>query len=179
MTAIGGPGANRNAMAYGANRDPDAAYVGRGAAVFRRISGTFTATTALPAGAATITDVALDPSNALRVWAVDDNQVFRSFDGGVTWADVTGNLPTVSAQDFRTIEFISGAPGRVALGTRSGVFVADATTDVWSLFGSALPDVLVFDLRYVATQATLYAGTLGRGVWSLNTDLLFADGFQP
>jgi hypothetical protein len=53
-------------------------------------------------------------------------------------------------------------------------------SSTWALLGSGLPDVLVFDLRYVAGTQTLYAGTLGRGVWSvsLNNDLIFANGFQ-
>lgn len=179
LVSIGGPGANRNAMAYGAVGNPDAAYVGRGAAVFRRAGASFVVTTALPAGAAAITDVALDRDNANRVWAVDDNQVFRSFNAGLTWTDVTGNLPFVSSVDFRTIEFIAGGIDRVALGTRSGVYVADANSSVWRLLGASLPDVLVFDLRYVGAQNQLYAGTLGRGVWSLDVsdDRIFVDLF--
>lgn len=101
-------------------------------------------------------------------------------DSGQTWQDITGNLPAISSQDFRTIEFIPGAPDRVALGTRSGVYVANADSSVWSLLGAGLPDVLVFDLRYVPTNQTLYAGTLGRGVWSvsLQTDAIFANGYE-
>lgn len=181
FTSLGTPGANRNAMAYGAADNPDAAYVGKNAAVFRRQGTAFVATTALPAGAAAITDVAMDPANSQRVYAIDDNQVFRSTDAGTTWQDVTGNLGTISAQDFRTIEFIpSSAGGLVALGTRSGVYTAAANSSSWSLLGTGLPDVLVFDLRYIASSGQLIAGTLGRGVWSFTvvTDRIFADGFQ-
>jgi len=181
FTSLGTPGANRNAMAYGAADNPDAAYVGKNAAVFRRQGTAFVATTALPAGAAAITDVAMDPANSQRVFAVDDNQVFRSTDAGATWQDVTGNLGTISAQDFRTIEFIpSSAGGLVALGTRSGVYTAAANSSSWSLLGTGLPDVLVFDLRYIASSGQLIAGTLGRGVWSFTvvTDRIFANGFQ-
>ena len=123
----------------------------------------------------------MDPNNSQRVFAVDDNQVFRSTDGGTTWQDVTGNLGTISAQDFRTIEFIPSAFGDgVALGTRSGVYYAAVNSSSWSLLGSGLPDVLVFDLRYIAASGQLIAGTLGRGVWRLNvvTDRIFANGFQ-
>lgn len=177
------PGANRNAMAFGATTDPDAAYVGQSNLVYRRSGSTFVATTALPAGAATITDVAMDIDNPNLVWAVDDNQVFRSFDGGASWADITSNLPSISSFDFRTIEFIRDVDGnRVALGTRSGVFIADATGTNWTLFGTGLPDVLVFDLRYIESQRRLIAGTLGRGVWGLSLpppDTLFRNGFEP
>jgi hypothetical protein len=149
--------------------------------VFRRSGSAFVATTALPAGAAAITDVAMDPDDALHVFAIDDNQVFRSTNGGSTWQDVTGNLGTVSSQDFRTIEFIPNASGDgVALGTRSGVYYAPVASTTWGLLGSSLPDVLVFDMRYIASSGLLIAGTLGRGVWSLQLDIdrIFANGFE-
>lgn len=184
LASIGGPGANRNAMAFGASGNANIAYVGRGSQVFRRSAGAFVATTGLPAGAATVTDVAIDPANPNRVWAIDDNQVFFSSNSGLTWADITGNLPSISSQDFRTIEFINPdglRPARVALGTRSGVYVSTSGESTWNLFGTLLPDVLVFDLRYVHAQRTLYAGTLGRGVWSLDVrnSRVFANGFEP
>ncbi|MBK6729280.1 MAG: hypothetical protein IPG63_19180 [Xanthomonadales bacterium] len=183
LVSIGGPGANRSAIAYGANGDAAAAYVGKGGQVHRRVGAAFVPTTTQPAAAATLTDLALDPDDAARVFAIDDNQVFYSSDSGGIWTEVTGNLPSIASRDFRTIEFIPGTPDRVALGTRSGVYFADAGSSVWSLAGSALPDVLVFDLRYVAAQQTLYAGTLGRGVWSLNlaaaADAIFSDSFGP
>ncbi len=184
LASIGGPGANRNAMAYGASGNPGVAYVGRGSQVFQRTTGGFVATTALPAGASTVTDVALDPTNPARVWAIDDNQVFFSSNSGTSWTDITGNLPSISSQDFRTIEFINAdgaVPARIALGTRSGVYAATSGTADWALFGDFLPDVLVFDLRYVHDQRTLYAGTLGRGVWSVGVvaGRLFSNGFEP
>lgn len=181
LNSLGAPGANRNAMAYGANGAPDAAYVGKNAAVFRRSGGAFVATTALPAGAAAITDVAMDPDDAQHVFAIDDNQVFRSTNGGTTWQDVTGNLGAVSSQDFRTIEFISSTSGDgVALGTRSGVYYAPVASNSWGLLGAGLPDVLVFDMRYIASSGLLIAGTLGRGVWSLELDIdrIFDNGFE-
>lgn len=183
LASIGGPGANRSAIAYGVNGDAAVAYVGKGGQVHRRVGAAFVPTTTQPPGAATLTDVALDSDNAAQVFVIDDNQVFRTIDSGDTWTEVTGNLPSISSRDFRTIEFVAGTPDRVALGTRSGVYLADADSSSWSLAGSALPDVLVFDLRYVAAQQTLYAGTLGRGVWSLNlaatADAIFSDSFGP
>ncbi len=181
FTTLGSPGANRNAMAYGANGNAEVAYVGKNAAVFKRSGAAFVATAALPAGANTLTDVALDPDNPLRVLAIDNNQVFSSSNGGDSWQDITGNLTSISSQDFRTIEFLADADGdSIAIGTRSGVFVTPADTMDWGQLGDGLPDVLVFDLRYVPSTRTLYAGTLGRGVWShtLAAGFFFADGFE-
>ena len=78
LVSLGSPGANRNAMAFGATGFPEAAYVGRSAAVFRRVGNAFVATSALPAGANTITDVAMNPVDIDIVYAVDDKQVFRA-----------------------------------------------------------------------------------------------------
>jgi hypothetical protein len=182
LTSIGGPGANRNAMSYGTRANPNAGYVGKNAIVYRRDAGGFVATAALPAGAATITDVAMDPDNSALVFAVDDNQVFRSSNSGGSWQDVTFDLPAISARDFRTIEYIErpGGADLVAVGTRSGVFVMAASGNAWSLLGADLPDVLVFDLRYQASNQRLYAGTLGRGVWAydFSSAVVFANGFE-
>ncbi len=166
LAPLGGPGANRNAMVFGSHTDANVAYVGKNAAVFKLTLGVFAATGALPAGAATVTDVTMDPDDPNRVFAVDDNQVFRSINGGATWQDVTGNLTSMSSLDFRTIEFIADLDGDVvAVGTRSGVFTAPANASTWSMLGVGLPDVLVFDLQYLPSTRSLIAGTLGRGVW--------------
>lgn len=184
LTTISAPGANRNAMIYGVRGDAGLAYIGSGSGVFKRTGGgAFAATTALPAGAATITDVTVNPDDANLVFAVDDNQVFRSTNGGTTWTDVTGNLPSISSFDFRTIEYIESPTGdMVALGTRSGVYTATVDSTTWSLLGEGLPNVLVFDLRWVPSQSSLYAGTLGRGAWRLqlpqSSTSIFANGFE-
>jgi hypothetical protein len=181
-TNLGAPGANRQAVSFGAVDNADAMYVGRNAAVFKRlVAGPFVATTALPAGAAIITDVVMDPDNSQRVYAVDDNQVFRSTDAGTTWTDVTGNLPAISSVDFRSVEYINLPSGDlIAIGTRSGVFISDADGNSWDRLGGVLPDVLVFDLEFKASQSLLFAGTLGRGVWTyqFNATQLFKDGFE-
>jgi hypothetical protein len=182
LNSLGAPGANRNAMAFGALGMPGAAVVGKSNAVFKRVGDAFVATAELPAGAATITDVAMNPEDTDILYAIDNNQVFFTDDGGATWQDLTGNLHAISSDDFRTIEFIPAdvAAGKVAIGTRSGVYESLSGSNVWSLLGQGLPDVLVFDLRYVGGNESLIAGTLGRGVWqlSLKSDLIFADGFE-
>lgn len=184
LTTISAPGANRGAIAYGVRADAGTAYIGSGAAVFKRIGGgAFAATTALPAGAAAITDVAVNPDNADMVFAIDNDQIFRSTNGGTTWTDISGNIASISAADFRTIEFLEIVTGdQVALGTRSGVFTTPVNSQTWSMLGQSLPDVLVFDLRFDAAQQKLFAGTLGRGAWTLAlpviVDGVFADSFE-
>ena len=180
ITSLGAPGANENAMVYGGRTggvdNPDLIFVGKGDQVFKRTTagGAITSTTALPAGATTITDVAADFNDYKRVVAIDDNQVFASTDEGVTWDDITGNLITVSTGlDFRTLELLPAGTGAVAVGTRGGVFVAKVSdllvnpATAWKKLSTGLPDVLVYDLVYNQASNVLVAGTLGRGVWKL------------
>ncbi len=185
--SIGGPGANRNAMVYGGSLgglpNADLIYVGFSNQVWKRTApGALSVTTALPAGAGTITDVAIDPNNYNSVFAVDDNQVFFSSNGGTSWTDITGNIGTMSTFDFRTVEFVPGPAPYIAIGTRSGAFVSRTTTlGTWLELGSGLPNVLVFDLEYDASDDVLIAGTLGRAVWKISnaSTILTGDTTPP
>ena len=110
-------------------------------------------------------------TNWATVFAIDNNQVFESTNAGATWVDVTANLTSVSAADFRSIEYVHGtADDALVVGTSSGVFYANLSglggAASWSKFGGNLPDVLVYDLEYDATDNALVAGTMGRGAWN-------------
>ena len=174
ITSLGGPGVNWNAMVYGGRSagaaNPDLIYVGSGNQVYTRTTsgGAINATAALPSGASKITDVAIDPDEFKTVFAIDNNQVFLSTDSGTSWIDITGNLPSISSFDFRTIEYLPEFPtDAIAIGTRSGVFYAlMSAPTVWDKFSTGLPDVLVYDLKYVPSEDLLVAGTLGRSAWT-------------
>jgi hypothetical protein len=175
-TEINGPGANRNAMAYGSRDNQDVLYVGSGTAVFLRTTagGDLAPTAALPTGAGTIRDVALDIDDSRNAFAIDSNQVFRTTDAGAGWTDITGNLVTqLRAGDFNTAEFVPGvAPtdnDLLLVGTNAGVFVSFSSSGftVWNKLGIGLPNALVADLDYNAADDVLLVGTLGRGAWTL------------
>jgi hypothetical protein len=175
-TEINGPGANRNAMAYGSRDNQDVLYVGSGTAVFLRTTagGDLAPTAALPAGAGTIRDVALDIDDSRNAFAIDSNQVFRTTNAGVSWTDITGNLVTqLRAGDFNTTEFVPGvAPtdnDLLLVGTNAGVFVSFSSSGftVWNKLGIGLPNALVADLDYNAADDVLLVGTLGRGAWTI------------
>lgn len=178
LAGVGATGANRNAIVYGGKslsvNNPDLIYVGKNATVMKRTTsgGSITTTNALPAGAGTVTDVAADPDEWNTVFAIDADQVFMSTNAGVSWSDVTGNLITASgttAPDLRTIEYIPGTTDAVAVGTRNGVFFAKTSAiTTWAKLSTGMPNVLVFDMDYNATDNVLVAGTLGRGSWMLS-----------
>ena len=57
----------------------------------------------------------------------------------------------------------------LVIGTRSGVFVTQSTAfGTWAKYGTGLPDVLVYDMTYNATDDVLVIGSLGRGAWKVS-----------
>jgi uncharacterized repeat protein (TIGR01451 family) len=176
IAEINGPGANRNAMAYGGRSggidSPDVLYVGSGTAVFlRTTAGADLAPTApLPPGGGTVRDVVLDTDDWRNAFAIDSNQVFRTTDAGASWTDITGNLLQLGAGDFQTTEFVAGAPKDLLLvGTNAGVFVSFSTSGFtsWEKLGTGLPNAVVWDLDYDVADDVLLAGTLGRAAWTI------------
>ncbi len=176
---LGGPGANGDIsgdpLVYGGRSggvaNPDLIYVGSANIIYKRTTagGPISATAALGAGASTVRAITVDPYNWKTVLAIDNNQVFMSSDAGSTWSDVTGNLTSISSLDFRSLAFVPGyLDSSVVIGTRSGVFASRISAlGGWERVGTGLPDVLVADLEYNATDDVLVAGTLGRSVWTL------------
>jgi uncharacterized repeat protein (TIGR01451 family) len=176
ITEINGPGANRNAMAYGGRSggvdNPDVLYVGSGTAVFLRttVGADLAPTAPLPPGGGTVRDVVLDTDEWRNAFAIDSNQVFRTTDAGASWTDITGNLPELGAGDFNTTEFVAGVHKDLLLvGTNAGVFVSFSTSGFtsWEKLGTGLPNALAFDLDYDVADDVLLAGTLGRGAWTI------------
>jgi hypothetical protein len=156
---------------------PDAFYVGtRGAGqplVLRRTTagGAIQVLTAYPG--ASVRDLVMDPQDIRRVYVVDEqNRVWASFDAGLTWHNLTANLPTLLGQ-VRTVELFRPAYGSrtvLIVGGLGGVFqLCEPGTAgaVWSRLGSNLPHGLVLDLRYNYKANVLVAGILGRGAWTL------------
>ncbi len=175
ITEIYGPGANRNAMAYGGRSggvdNQDVLYVGSGSAVFLRTTagGDLAPTAALPAGAGAIRDVVLDPDDWRIAYAIDSNQVFRTTDAGASWTDISGNLAALGAGDFNTTEFVAGPKDLLLVGTNAGVFVSLSSSGFtsWNELGTGLPNAVVWDLDYDVVDDVLVAGTLGRGAWTI------------
>ena len=121
-----------------------------------------------------ITALAVDPNVAGHVYAVFGGysrrwihsggvgHVFESNDGGVTWTDISGNLPDVPGADLAIVN------GYLILGTDAGVFVAgtsDPTT--WERFGTGLPNAAVNDLVVSPDGSYVLAATHGRGLWRI------------
>ena len=88
--------------------------------------------------------------------------LFETRDGGVTWKDVSGNLPDVPAN---SVVLLKG--GTIAVGTDLGVLVRTPGSKGWKVAGENLPTTAVLQLR-VGPDGRLYAATHGRGIWAID-----------
>jgi hypothetical protein len=112
--------------------------------------------------------IAVDPADFTSVFVVGSGKVEHSPDGGTTWNDITGNLPTVSSID--SVEFMpSGAGNAILIGTYDGVFESPVSSlGTWSQLGTGLPNTFIYRLHFDPPQKLVFAGTLGRGAFELN-----------
>ncbi len=121
-----------------------------------------------------ITSVTVDPSDPAHVYVTYGGfsrkwipgggvgHVFESTDGGVTWTDISGNLPDVPTDDLVLVD------GHLVLAADVGVFVADASNPTdWSVFGTGLPNAAVNDLSLGPDGSYVLAATHGRGLWTI------------
>ena len=171
------------AIAYGGKSggvtNPDLLYVAAGNKIYLRseAAGTLAQLTAYP-GTNPIKDLALDPNDWKKAYALDQNTIYRTVDAGATWTDITGDLVTNKLGDksLITIEYVAGDD---ATGTKDGLLVgglggvysisspaAAAAAPTWTKFGGGLPNLIVHELNYDAKDNVLVAGTLGRGAWT-------------
>ncbi len=193
------------ALAYGGTDangpNADLAYVGAGRKLFLRTGPgrTFKQVTSwTKAGGGRVQDIVLDPTDFHTVYITDALHVWRGTNIGVagkeTWTDITGNLNRLFQVNevgpnqgvfLQTLEFVRDS-GQEALlaGGLGGVFrltdPANATVlnGGWTGFGAGLPNVVVNDLHFDATDNVLVVGTRGRGAWKMSdaTDHLFDAG---
>src|SRR5262249_18105558 len=131
----------------------DLIYAASGSNIVKQTAagGEFTFTS--PVGASTIRGMTDNPTNWASVFALDRDHHLPSTNAGETWVDVTANLTSISAADFRSIEYVHGKfDDALMVGTSSGAFTAKLSglggAASWRRAGGNLPDVIVYDLDY-------------------------------
>lgn len=102
----------------------------------------------------------------------DVSEVYFSTNGGITWSDITANLPEAPANSVIVDPQNSDT---VYVATDQGVFFttevencAQSLSNCWSAFGTGLPQAPVIALSATpptASAQVLVAGTYGRGIW--------------
>jgi photosystem II stability/assembly factor-like uncharacterized protein len=123
-----------------------------------------------------MTDVLADkrtPSTAyvtLSGYNLDETNphVFRTTDYGVSWTDISGNLPDIPVNSI-IIDY--NEDGTLYVGTDAGVFFTQNLGTDWAVLGSGLPSSPVFDLNYHQPSKKLVAGTHGRSLFEIDLTL--------
>jgi hypothetical protein len=117
---------------------------------------------------AAVSDIAVDPHDARTAYVTfhgfTASKVFRTVDGGVTWTDLTYDLPNIP------VLAIVLEPGTrdLDIGTDLGVFSLRNGATSWTPATNGLPNVPVYDLVYDITRSRIIAATHGRGMFSLD-----------
>jgi photosystem II stability/assembly factor-like uncharacterized protein len=124
-----------------------------------------------------VTRVAVDPASpgtayvtfsGLR-WDENIGYVYRTEDYGASWTDITENLP---GAPVNAIVVDPDQPSRLYVGTDVGCYYTEVPGAEWSMLGTGLPAVPVFDLKLHNPTRTLVAGTHGRSMHSYDLTTL-------
>ncbi|MDQ6676275.1 MAG: IPT/TIG domain-containing protein [Acidobacteriota bacterium] len=125
-----------------------------------------------------VSSISVDPIQPMTAYATfsgfsgfgGDTQghVFKTLDGGVTWTDVSGNMPNIPANDLVIDPDVAGT---LYLGTDIGVFRTTDGGETWSVLSSGFPNTVVSGLKLHRPSRTLRAATHGRSMWDLRLPL--------
>ena len=122
---------------------------------------------------AVITRIAVDPANPMTAYVTlggfsgslnPSSHVFKTTNGGHTWADVSGNLPDIPVNQVVVDPDVRGT---VYVATDIGVFYTRGGGERWHPLVKGLPRVVVNDLVLHRASRTLRAATHGRSMWDL------------
>lgn len=108
-----------------------------------------------------IRQMAINPVNANRIYAISSSRFARSFDGGLTWTE--HGAATLPNTEFNSIITHPRNESLLYLGADIGVLVSADNGDTWSLFDTDLPNSEILQIFWV--DNFLYAVTHGRGLW--------------
>jgi photosystem II stability/assembly factor-like uncharacterized protein len=115
-----------------------------------------------------ISDIVVPGAPDDVIWASSSafggGHVFRSADGGGTWADRSGNLPDIPVN---AIVVDPQALQRVFAATDHGVYQTANAGTKWTDYSNGLPNVVVGDLILHERLRRLRAGTRNRGAWEI------------
>ena len=95
----------------------------------------------------------------------NEGHVYATTDNGVTWNDISNNLPDIPVNDI-----VQSATGRLYLGTDIGVFGSGNAGDLWEALSEGMPTAVVTDMHIHEASNYLYAATYGRSSFKLNLE---------
>lgn len=92
-------------------------------------------------------------------------RVQRTDDLGLTWTDVTGDLPDIPVNTFVVDQLL---PQDWYAGTDLGVWHSADGGASWVPLGTGLANAVITDLEIRVVDRKLVAGTFGRGMWEID-----------
>jgi photosystem II stability/assembly factor-like uncharacterized protein len=158
---------NINALATAAS-DSSTIYASAGSHLFVSFDDGITwRQSDIPGVTGPLRDIEVDPSDNLTAYAVSehfgDGHVFQTTDGGLTWSDISGNLPDLPTYSLA----IDPRTSTLYVGNDDGVYLSADQGGSWARFGVGLPHAEVRDIELNTDLQILAAGTHGRGLWEI------------
>lgn len=125
---------------------------------------TFKASSGLPGRS--VTAFAVSPASKTTFYVTlsgfGAGHIFKTTDFGVTWANVSGQMPDISCN---AIVIDPTHPSHLYVGTDVGVFYSPDDGINWVPYGTGLPNVAIFAMSAHKSRKLLRVGTHGRSVW--------------
>lgn len=117
-------------------------------------------------GSYTLTSIAFVPTMPNQMYATlsgygAGQKVYYSTDAGVSWTNISYNLPNVPANN---IQYHKNT-GRLYVATDIGVFYLDPGQTQWKSFNDGLPTVKVNEIDIQYNYSLMKIATYGRGIW--------------
>ena len=116
-----------------------------------------------------ITDITTHPTEPNTLYITAGNSAYKSTDKGLTWTDITDNLPNIH---LNAIVYYNNSDEGLYVGSESGVYYRDPTTSGWISFNEGMPHsarVTELEVYYdndSVSRDALRASTYGRGLWT-------------
>ena len=123
-------------------------------------------------------DIEAHPTDENIVYILLGSKVYKSYDKGMTWEDISGTLPDVHKT---SIAYYKNSNEGLYVSSDLGVFYRDASMNDWIWFNNGLPvDASVNEIEIYyhpdsISEDVIRAGTYGRGMWS--SDMYFGTPF--
>ena len=97
--------------------------------------------------------------------------MYRSLDNGVHWTNLNDGHLGAHSGPIKSLAFSTTAPNVLVLGAARGVFVSIDDGNTWTNASGGLAFTQVSAVAFSKDQTTLYAATLGGGVFTGTIDL--------
>lgn len=113
-----------------------------------------------------ITDIETHPYDLNIIYATTSSGVYKSYDRGSNWEDISDNLPNVPINCI-VQENAGWGTERLYIGTQIGVYYKNENMVHWASFSQGLPvtDVRELEIYHYNEESRIKAATYGRGLW--------------